>query len=76
MFPAVPGAAVTLEEVRDGFDRIKVGWFVASTKDQELCLRELLEMEHQIHALDDSTDPLLRIEIRDLKLQLAERLGM
>ena len=67
---------MTPEQVRDGFEHIKVGWFVASTKNQERYLRELLELEHQINKLNDSTDPLLRIEIRDLKLQLAERLGM
>jgi hypothetical protein len=67
---------VTLEEVRDGFDRIKVGWFVASKKNQEEYLRELLHLEHQLNKLNDTTDPLLRFEIRDLKLQLSEKLGM
>ena len=66
---------MTLEEVRDGFDRIKVGWFVASKKNQEEYLRELLKLEHQLNKLNDTTDPLLRFEIRDLKLQLSERLG-
>lgn len=67
---------MTLEEVRDGFDRIKVGWFVASKKNQEEYLRELLKLEHQLNKLNDTNDPLLRFEIRDLKLQLSERLGM
>ena len=40
---------MTLEEVRDGFDRIKVGWFVASKKNQEEYLRELLKLEHQLN---------------------------
>ena len=66
---------MTLEEVRDGFDRIKVGWFVASKNNQEEYLRELLKLEHQLNKLNDTTDPLLRFEIRDLKLQLSERLG-
>jgi hypothetical protein len=67
---------VTFEEVRDGFDRIKVGWFVASKKNQGECLRELLKLEHQLNKLNDITDPLLRFEIRDLKLQSSERLGL
>ena len=67
---------MTLEEVRDGFARIKVGWFVASNNNQEEYLRELLKLEHQLNKLNDTTDPLLRFEIRDLKLQLSERLGL
>ena len=66
---------MTLEEVRDGFDRIKVGWFVTSKMNQEEYLRELLQLEQQLNKLNDTTDPLLRFEIRDLKLQLSERLG-
>ena len=69
-------AAVTLEQVRDQFERIKVGWFVASKKNQQEYLRTLLLLERPLNRLNETADPLLRLEIRDLKLQIAERLGM
>jgi len=67
---------VNLTEVRDRFEQVKVGWFIGSRKSQELDLRELLRLEHALQTINDTNDPLLRLEIRDLKLQLAERLGI
>jgi len=67
---------VNLTEVRDRFEQVKVGWFIDSRKSQERGLRELLQLEHALETLNDTTDPLLRLEIRDLKLQIAERLHM